>query len=185
MYYLNGRPRETREEVLERLFNEHGSALRGFLRARIGSYVDLDDIIQELFLKLAGMEDLDQRVGPQSGSNRAFLLTTANNLMVDMERRNATQYRYTSEYGIEQRDIHSSDAPETIAQAVEELDIVRRAILDMRPKWRRAFVLHRFEHKSYRQIAEEMGVSVKQIEKLISSALTRIRAAVQEQESKD
>ena len=180
VYDLDGRPRETRDQVLERLFREHGPALRGFLRVRIGAHADLDDVIQELFLKLAGMKDLYRRIGPQSGSNRAFLFTAANNLMVDMERRGTTRHHYTNEYQKQVTGNAREDTPEAMAQVAEELDIIRRAIIDLRPNWRRAFVLNRFEHKSYRQIAAEMGVSVKQIEKFMSNALARIRAAVRD-----
>ncbi len=172
---LMGPRTETREQVLERLFNEHGVALRAFLQARIGVHDDLEDLMQELFLKLAGMPDLFARIAPHSGSNRAFLLTTANNLMVDRERRQGRLHRQNVEHGEAAKDDVLEASPEKIAQANQELEIVLQAINSLRPNWRRAFVLNRFDNKSYPQIAAEMGVSVKQIEKYMSNALNRLR----------
>ncbi len=169
--------RESREQTVDRLMREHGTALRGFLCARIIAQQDVDDVIQEVFLKLTNMEDLKQRVSPQSGSNRAFILTLANNLMVDMERRQATQHHYRNEYQQELGNPIDSISPEARAEAQQQLQQVKQAILDLPPKWRQVFVLSRFEHKSYQQIANMLGVSTKQIEKYMSKALVRVRAA--------
>ena len=174
---LAGRRRETNEQLLERLFNEHGRALRGFLRGLLGADDDLEDIVQELFLRLARLEDLQARLPREPGRWRSYLIAAANNLAVDLQRHRLVRRNYLE---TEQRhhpdNVHEA-SPEAIALTRQELHAVQQAITDMRPRWRQAFILNRFKYMSYRQIAREMGVSVKQVEKYMKSALIRVRDA--------
>lgn len=176
---FNSWRQETKDKVLERLFNEHGAALRSFLRARLGVQADLEDVVQDVYLWLANMDDLYDRVSPSSGSNRSFLLTAANSMAVDLERRKAVRKKYRKNQHDQDNPPVLEITPEKIAEDREQLELVHQAILGLRPTWRKAFVLNRFENQSYRQIAAHMGVSVKQVEKYMSKALSKIREAVQ------
>lgn len=69
-------------------------------------------------------------------------------------------------------------AVEDIADAQLSLELLKRALIDMPPKRRMAFMLSRFEGLTYPQVASRMGISVKMVEKHISSALLAFRAAV-------
>ncbi len=95
---LRGQPRETREQVLERLFNEHESHLRAFLKARMGSSDDLEDILQDVFIRVAKMENLQERLPVSGDSNRSFLFAVANNLVVDMERQRQVRRKYIQQH---------------------------------------------------------------------------------------
>lgn len=174
---LSGLRHETRKQVLERLFTEHGAALRDFLRARTGLTEDLDDIVQEVFVKLANLTDLHEKAALQSGSTRAYLFTAANNLVLDRQRRQVLQRAYHIEQGRGDSHITLEVTPERIIEGIQDLAVVKRTILKLPPKCRKVFLLHRFENWSYRQIAREMGLSVKQIEKYMSQALVSIREA--------
>ncbi len=182
---FTGWRRETKSEILERMFKEHGGALRSFLRARIGSGVDIDDVVQEVFLRLAKMDDLFDSLSPCSGSNRSFILTAANNMVVDMERRKAVRKKYNADHSDQEKQRVTEITPEKIAEESEQLEMINRVIMDMRPNWRRVLILNRLENKSYRQLAGEMGVSVKQIEKYMSRALATIRDAVRQMREMD
>ncbi len=169
---------DARRKVLEQMFREHGDALRQFLRVRFNAETDLEDIVQDVFVWLAKKDDLLNSVSPQSGSNRSFLLTAANSMAVDLERRKAVRRQYGASQQDEARQRVMEITPEKLAEDRQQLEHVHNAILNMRPTWRKVFVMNRFEHKSYRQIANEMRVSVKQIEKYMSRALGEIRKAV-------
>lgn len=171
---------KSRRQLLEKLFNEHRVALRRFLRVRFGSDVESDDLIQDVFVWLAKKDDLFKALSPESGSNRSFLLTVLNNMAVDMERRKVVRRRYVAERKEEVAQEVGELTPERVAGDREHLKRVHEIIMNLRPSWRRVFVMNRFESMSYRQIASTMGISVKQVEKYMSSALREIRKATQQ-----
>lgn len=178
---LADKRRESKEQVLERLFREHGSALRGFLRVSLQVGSEMEDIVQEVFAKLAKLDDLQERLPEGKSSNRAFLFTMANNLVVDMERRKRVRRQYAMEQSsdaVEQS--RPDDSPEAITLAEQELAVVKDVLKQMRPCWREAFILNRFRYRSYSQIAIDMNISVKTVEKYIKKALMQIRKAVLE-----
>lgn len=174
---LTDRLRESREQVLERLFKEHGAALRSFLLARMGQSSDLEDIVQDVFVRLARMDDLNERLPKDGSRNRAFIYTVANNLLVDLYRHQSIQLRYCEQLPIEQGVEKSDESPEARALAREELDQISEVIMGMRPRWRDAFILTRFRHKSYQQVASDMGVTVRQVERYVTKAIVQIRKA--------
>src|SRR3546814_10473341 len=63
-----------------------------------------------------------------------------------------------------------SEAPcqERTVLAQQELQIVRRVILELSPKCRKVFLLSRTHCNTYPEIAELCGISVKMVEKYIS-----------------
>lgn len=183
---LTDRRRETREQVLERLFNEHGSALRGFLRVRLDVGSDVEDIVQEVFIKLAKLDGLQDRLQPGRMQNRSFLFAITSNLVVDLERKKRVRRRYAEEQQArakEELPVNNA-SPEAITLAKKELEQVKSVLLEMRPCWREAFILNRFRHRSYREVAVDMDISVKTVEKYIKKALIQIRAVVLDMEVK-
>lgn len=71
-------------------------------------------------------------------------------------------------------------SPETTALAREEIAASLRAINSLPEQARRAFVLSRFEEKTYREISTILGVSESSIEKYIIAALKALREAADE-----
>ncbi|WIO73981.1 RNA polymerase sigma factor [Porticoccaceae bacterium LTM1] len=172
---LEGRRQETREQVLERLFREHASDVRAFLRMRMGADDELEDVLQEVFIRVANMDNLREKLAPGREDNRSYLFTVANNLTVDLERYKSVRRNYAERLALEQHGKANEATPEIIALNKQELARVKDVIMELKPNWRQAFVLSRFKYLSYPQIASEMGVSVKQVEKYMKQALMRIR----------
>ncbi len=173
---------KTRDAVLERLFAEHGQPVRDFLIARTGAQPggsrDLDDIVQEVFVRLLAKDNLQDILAEKSGSTRAWLFTVANNLMLDIKRRDVLSKRFTAEMAREQQ--VQPITPERILESAQDLARVKAAVMQLPPKCRKVFLMSRYQNLSYRQIAAQMNLSVKQIEKYMSQALAKTRAAALE-----
>lgn len=171
--------RSTKEQVLERLFNEHGAALRAFLRMRMGVPQEADDVVQEVFTRLARLENLLQRLPADGKGNRAYIFTVANNLIVDMERRKTLQRRYAEAQKAELDGKPQEDlaTPESLVLANEDIARLREVIKQLKPVWRDAFIFMRVDLMTYREAAQRMGVTVKQVERYLTSALIHIRKA--------
>ena len=76
-------PEPSNTVFLERLFSKYGRPLHQFLRRRMASEEDANDAAQEVFLRLArpGAKEAAE------GRERAYLFTTARNLLIDRHRR--------------------------------------------------------------------------------------------------
>lgn len=185
MIDLRPRRRKNDQKILEELYRLHGEALRCFLLGRLGCEDDIDDVIQDVFSKLAQGASLDDRYREGFRKNRAYIFTAANNLIIDRERHNAVKARYAEEkqsqpdFGVEKR----SPCVEVVAR--EQLAMIKEEIKRLKPQWRTAFILNRYKHMSYRQIAEIMGVSHRQVEAFIARSMLRLRECIDNADHKD
>lgn len=169
--------RQGRRLLVEELFAQHGPALRRFLWARSTPRHEIEDFVQELFVRLMGARRLEEKMSAATGSNRSYLLTMANGLMVDRRRKRRVRAAYAEaqrKVGDEQIDERT---PERIVAAQLELEAYKAVILDMPLNWRVAFVLQRFRNMSYEDMAIHMGVTVKQVEHYLRRAMRRIHKA--------
>ena len=174
---LASREKPGRRRLVEQLFDQHARALRLFLLGWSVPQDQIDDLVQELFTRLMGVDRLQEKMSDSTGSSRSYLLTMANNMIVDRQRK--VQVR--NAYAAAQREIESERiderTPERIVAAQLELEAMRSVIKDMRLNWRVAFVLQRFGNMSYDDIALHMGVTVRQVERYMVRAMRRIREA--------
>lgn len=172
---LASRERPERRRLVEQLFDEHARALRLFLMGWSVPQDQVDDLVQELFTRLMGVDGLERKMSARTGSNRSYLLTMANNMIVDRQRKSQVRRAYLAE----QREIEprrmDERTPERIVAAQLELEAMRSVIRNMRLNWRVAFVLQRFGNMSYEDIAIHMGVTVRQVERYMVRAMRRIR----------
>ena len=51
-----------RKGLLTQTFQDHEADLRRFLRARVANYSDRDDLIQDVFLRLAQQDDIENKL---------------------------------------------------------------------------------------------------------------------------
>ena len=163
--------------MVEQLFEEHAQALRLFLKGRLIPTDDIEDLVQELFSRLMGVDGLEAKMSASTGSNRSYLLTMANNMIVDLQRKSTVRRAFFLGQGALESKKVDERTPELIVAAQMELEAIKGVIMDLRPNWRQAFVLHRFRNMSYEDIALHMGMTVKQVEHSIAQAMRRIRRA--------
>lgn len=151
----------------------HGEFMR-FLRRRVpAGPVAAEDIAQEAYIRVLQYE------GSRTIRSPYFLLLrVAMNVMKDQHRaeRVRRSNRHHSLWALNL----ASEAPDPERAAVhaEELELVLAAIADLTPRCREVFLLHRFSHRPYPQIARDFGISVKMVEKYISTALARCAGRV-------
>ena len=148
-----------------------------FLSARSVGPDETEDVLQELFTRLMGTHGLEQKMADSTGSNRSYLMTMANGLMVDRWRKQQVRDAYREDQSeIGQGDVDTR-SPEQIVAAQLELEAIKAVILDMPLNWRVALLLQRMRNMSYEEIALHMGVQVKQVDNYLVRALRRLRKA--------
>jgi RNA polymerase sigma-70 factor (ECF subfamily) len=72
-----------------------------------------------------------------------------------------------------------ADQERTIA-ARQQVRMLYRAILELPPKCRQVFLLHKFKERSHAQIAAHLGISKSMVEKHIIKAMTHCRQRLEE-----
>ncbi|MDY6945527.1 MAG: sigma-70 family RNA polymerase sigma factor [Pseudomonadota bacterium] len=159
---------------LETAFRDHHASLVKYLRRRVGSEADARDIAQDAYLQL-----LRYRQQEDSGALKALLFRIASNL-VGMRARRARARRWADHESLDEAHALSADEPphDQRLMDVQRLDLLMKAIERLPRKCQQVFVLSRFHHMAYPQIAEHCGISVKMVEKHITRALELCRAEV-------
>jgi RNA polymerase sigma factor (sigma-70 family) len=146
----------------------HGEFMR-FLRRRVSAGpVAAEDIAQEAYIRVLQYE------GSRSIREPYFLLLrVAMNVMNDLHRAERVRRsgRHQSLGGLSL--VSEMPGPERAAMHAEELEQVLAAIEGLSPRCREVFLMHRLSHRPYPQIARAFGISVKMVEKHISTALAR------------
>ena len=177
---LRGVIRENRSQALARLFQQHGASLKRFLRARLGERDDLDDLVQDAFSKLAAMDGLLETLGPGNPKAQSYIFSVGNRIAIDQERRKKVFDRYRSEQqsALEGAEATCQPSVEVTLSAKEDLALVKKVLSEVRQDWSRAFVLNRFRNRSYKEVADEMGISTKTVEKYIFKTMLKIREAI-------
>lgn len=172
------RRRKGSDRALESVFGENQRALRAFViqRASIEG-VEVEDVVQEVFLRLANDRALLSKVASRDTKARSYLFTMANNLIVDICRKLNVRKKYQD---IVCEELTESIELERSVIAQKELAVMKEVIVGLKPEWRETFVLNRFGGMSYREISEHLGITVKQVENHMAKSLIRIRKAQEE-----
>jgi len=150
-------------QALSRLFLECDRALRAFLQARLGNEQEAQEVAQEAYARLLQLHQPDVLSHP-----RAYLFKIAGNVATDRIRQRLTRARLDEldlEAGFERVDTVS---PDHRALAEEQLDLVERALGELPPKYRRAFLLNRFENWTTAEIAKDLLVKERMVRNYIA-----------------
>ncbi|OOG49669.1 RNA polymerase subunit sigma [Rhodanobacter sp. C01] len=157
------------------LFREHNRALIAFLRCRLNSMSDAQELAQDAYLRLLTLEH-PERID----SLRAYLFRIATNLAVDRLR----MRKVRNDMPIEQpsEDLHSSPIPERHVWAAEQLRDMRDALRELPAKTSQAFVMHVIEGWDFNVVAHAMRLSERMVRYHVSNALAHCRARVDQLE---
>lgn len=163
-------PREPRAAFASVYQAEHGRLLR-YLRRRVGPD-EASDLAQEAFARLLRCGELAGIENPA-----AYLTRITRNMLIDRARRKRRDCPVFFPFD-ETRDAAARADQTWRIEAVDLLRLYRQAVRAMPPKTRRVFLLHRLHRMTYKQIAEQVGISIATVEYHMMRALTLCRAAV-------
>ena len=151
------------------------SRLRNFIRRRVPDPLDAEDILQDVFYRLVEANRLLMPIEHVTG----WLFRVARNRITDLFRKKEPEN--FSEIDVTDEDdelsqfedlLPSPDAgPEALYASNLLLDEFERALAKLPKDQREVFVAHEFEGRSFKEIAEETGVS-------LNTLLSRKRYAV-------
>lgn len=162
-----------RAGAVARLFAEHNGTLVRVLRLRLRSEQEALEVAQEAYVRLL---QLDQ---PNAVSFlRAYLFRIANNLATDRLRRVAVRRAAHADPVFEQEE--SGPSPDRALIARQQLATIQAALDELPDPVRRAFLLHRLEGSSMREIGETLSVTERTAYNYVVRAMVHCRARLDE-----
>lgn len=155
---------------IQRLYAEHHDWLLGWLNRRVNNRADAADLTQDTFCRVLTSPSATPIAEP-----RAYLLTLARRLTIDLWRARDVEARYLDALAHEQEPAAAS--PELLMmlkQAVQEID----ALLDGLPvPVKHAFLLNRLDGMTHPAIAQALGLSLATVERHVKRAFLHCLAA--------
>lgn len=158
-----------KHSLLHDLFLKHAHEVNAFIRGRWPREQDIDDILQESFLRLSQVSNPETIVNP-----RAFLFTTASNIAVDHHRRRKTRERYTEPQADLEKLAEDPLSPDRHSEAHQALERFTEWLDELPELHRHAFVLYRIEGCALTEIASRLGISMSSSERYVKHALQHI-----------
>lgn len=154
------------------LYEEKRPNLVRFFAARLNSRAEAEDLVQDLYLKINGMDAL----GPVDNPS-ALLHRIGSNLMLDRMRSQKrsgardSDWRAVNTTVVSGHEVADEPSADEVVAGRQRLKALVEAVEDLPEKTRQAFQLHKLEGHSHAETARRMGISVSTVEKHVSSAL--------------
>ena len=156
---------------------DNQAGLKRLLRARLGSEIEAEDVLQELYLRLSLDQEESRIVNPG-----AYLYRMALNLARDhrrgWERARARDdgWAGVSQTWLGQDAVVEAPGADRELEGRQRLHRVAAMVASFPPQRRRVFTLHKLEGLSHAEIAQQLGISRSAVEKHMSAALKQLVA---------
>ena len=155
--------------AIARIYQDYNGMIRRYLRVNLRSNEDAEDLLQETFVRFQKHQaaaDIDK---PKN-----FLFTIARNLMIDRKRHQKVSEVDPAQEIEDLMDPLSSVERQAVAK--EHISALCEAVAELPPQCRRVFILRKFYHLSHKEIADQLAISVRTVEKHLALGLARCKA---------
>lgn len=146
--------------AISKTFLEHNLFLKRFLARFLRREQDIEDVVQEVYLK-AYIAEKDRKIEQP----KAFLFSIAKNLALnELNRKSRQMTGYIEEC---QTDIpaQTSETLETEIEAAQSLGIYCEAVAALPEKCRRVYLLRKVHGLPHKEIARRLNISLSSVEK--------------------
>ncbi|MGO4167841.1 RNA polymerase sigma factor [Novosphingobium sp. YAF33] len=148
------------------LLAQHRGALLASVRRRVRPPVEPADIVQEAFARAIPAIEAGRVVDVQ-----AFVHGIARNLSAEAMRQQQRWSQWLVEADHSEQVADDAPSPEAHAAGRHELDRLHGAMATLPPRCREVFALRHVELLEKAEIAQRLGIHVKQVEKQLRHAL--------------
>jgi RNA polymerase sigma factor (sigma-70 family) len=158
-------PSNDRARWLAQHIVPHERAIRSWLARRTHD-LDIDDIVQEMYARLASLDDADGIRNP-----RQYAAQTAISIALNLAR-HARVVPMIPIGDFEELGLASLEpSPEHTVNSQDELRELENTLQELPPLCRKAFLLRRVDGLSQKEVAEKLGISVKTVEKYMARSV--------------
>lgn len=161
--------------AFEELYRTHAGRLYSLAWRIVGNPVDAEDLLQEIFL--AAHRKLDSFRGESALSTWLYRLAT--NLCLDHLRSKATRTSHLTDALDDEPGLADVSSRGLADRALTRMDL-ERALAQLPPGCRAAFVLHDVEGLEHKEIAEALGIAEGTSKSQVHKARLKLRALLGE-----
>lgn len=154
------------ESVYKDLYYKHATGLRNFIYYKSGNLALSEDTVQDAFAKL-----WENCAKVSIEKAKSYLFTLAKNIFLNQVSHRKVVLKFENNAKGGQND----QSPEFLMEESEFKERLENAISSLPEDQRTVFLMNRIDKKKYREIAEELGISVKAVEKRMHKALLELR----------
>ncbi|PZU64069.1 sigma-70 family RNA polymerase sigma factor [Sphingobium sp.] len=154
----------------EAVYRREAPKLLSFLKRRIWIEEDRHDLVQEAFTRLVA-----SRSTAASSNPGAYLQGIVRHLLADRVRTWAKAQSFDPAVYSANKDIAGPDA---VAEINDMRKRYRLAVEGLPPRTKEVYLLHLAEELGYRQIAEQLDISIRTVEWHVAEAIVRIGKSI-------
>ena len=156
-------------EILDLLARRYAASLRRYFARRVAAAGDIDDLVQDVFARLARRGDLNDI--PEI---ERYLFRSARNVLADHARR-AGARRASLHEPIDEIELAASDcSPERVLINKDQLERIEAALWALPERARDCFVLRDMEEFSVKEIAVGMGITTRAVNYQLANAMAHL-----------
>jgi RNA polymerase sigma factor (sigma-70 family) len=160
-------PPEDARDWFRREVHSHDDHLKNYLRASFPSVRDVEDIAQESYLKIWKAKAVPIR------STKAFLFRVARHLAIDTVRRQRSPVGSAEDLAPLAVLSPEPDAAQALV-AKELLERLGDAIIALPSHYRAVIILHKIQGLPQKEVASQLGISAKSVEKYVQRGMAKI-----------
>jgi RNA polymerase sigma-19 factor, ECF subfamily len=163
----------TKDVWLEGIVQRNDRDLKRYLSQRVRNRAEVEDLSQEIYLRLLRIERKDLIRSPE-----ALLFRLASNAVYEWHllARNRLPHSPTELEGLEARECE----PSADIWRTELARALTAALANLSPRCRAAVVLHRREQLTYSEVGIQLGISIAMVKKYLSQGLALCRGQLRE-----
>lgn len=157
--------KQDKENIISHTVNKYGEKLMAFIKPKVKSAEDAEDILQEVWFQLSNLTNIADIVNISN-----WLFSVTRNKITDNYRKKKTNhledYLYEDDDGETFiRDFLLMDANSTELKLFQDdiWDALMHALEELPDNQRMVFVENEFNNKTLQQIADEQGINIKTI----------------------
>ncbi|MFB1036085.1 MAG: RNA polymerase sigma factor [Sinobacterium sp.] len=168
--------------LISKTFLENSSFLKKFLGRFLSERQDIEDVVQETYLRAYKAEQHSDEPNKAIEYPKAFLFQIAKNLALtelSKKSRRITDYIEDVELSLV---LDNGSTTEEELEAREHIDIICEAVTSMPERRQRIYLMRKVHGASHKDIANSFGISISAVEKHLLKAMLTCRDYIRERE---
>lgn len=160
------------EEAFTQIFEMYVKKVYQFVLSYNKEKTEAEDITQNVFIKIWEKKlsiNIDK-------SFEGFIFTIAYRLVIDYFRKNSVHFHRTTIIGLAEESIASRVNSDDLLKRHSLESLYEKALQSLTAKRKEIFLLSRHNGLSNKQIAEQLGISIKTVENQMTAALSSLKA---------
>jgi len=158
--------------IFKAIFDKHSEAIRNFIYYKCGNMEQAEDITQDAYVQL--WKNCKKVVFEKA---KSYVMKVAQNAYYNEVDHQKVILKYEQSVVVNEK---NDKSPEFLMEQKEFIIKLQQSIADLPTKQREVFLLSRKDKKTYKEIAEIIGLTQKAVERRMHLALMELREKIGE-----